>query len=59
MYNIIDFIAEVSGIADIMIIFSSSIMLYFTPKMLESEIIKHLGKIKLTTRPNKLVIAQP
>ena len=30
---------------------------FFTPKMLYSELVKHLGKIKLTQRPNKFADA--
>jgi hypothetical protein len=54
----IDLIAEVSGIADLMSVFSAFLIVdFFTPKMLQSKLIRHLGKIKLTQRPNKFIDA--
>ena len=41
-----------------MFVFSAVLIMdFFTPKMLQSELVKHLGKIKLTMRPNKLTDA--
>lgn len=55
VYNVIDLIAEVSGIADILYVFSASVVVnMITMKVLESELVKHMGKIKLLSRPSKL-----
>jgi len=59
VYNVIDLIAEVSGIADIMYVFSSSVVVYLiTLRALESELVKHMGKVRLFSRPSKLKVAQ-
>jgi hypothetical protein len=42
-----------------MYVFSASIMLYFfTPNILQAELIKHIGKVKLFSTPSKLKIAK-
>jgi hypothetical protein len=55
VYNIIDLIAEVSGIADILYVFSSTVVVYLiTMRALKSELVKHMGQVKLLSRPDKL-----
>jgi hypothetical protein len=52
-------VAEVSGIADIMYVFSATVVVYLiSMRALESELVKHMGKVKLFTRPSKIKVAQ-
>jgi hypothetical protein len=54
VYTIVEFLAEVSGIADIFYVLTASFMVsFYTPKMLESERIKLFGKFKLYSKPSK------
>jgi hypothetical protein len=44
VYNLVDMIAEVSGLADILIIFSKAVMaLLFTRRMLQSTLVRSIG----------------
>lgn len=48
MYNIVDLIAEVSGIADIMLVIANFIMTsHFSKRMLDRFIVQHISKVML------------
>jgi hypothetical protein len=52
VYTVIEFISEVSGIADILYVLTAAFMVsFYTPKMLESELVKLSGRIKLYSKP--------
>ena len=54
VYNVIDLIADVSGIADILLVFSTTIMsLLITQRAFETALVQHIGKVYLTKSPKK------
>jgi hypothetical protein len=59
VYNVIDLIAEVSGIADILYVFSASVVVYIiTMNALKSELVQHVSKVILFSRPDKQTLTR-
>lgn len=48
VYNIITLVSEISGFADILIVFVSFVLgLIYTPRMLEAALLRHMGPVEL------------
>jgi hypothetical protein len=48
VYNLVDMIAEVSGLADVLNLTTSSFMaFFFTTRLLNSFLVYHIGKVML------------
>ena len=53
VYNIVDLIADVSGLADILLVFSTLIMTtLYTKRVFDMVVIKHISNIRRSLRPN-------
>jgi hypothetical protein len=59
VYNLVDMIAEVSGLADVLLVFTSSFMtLSFTSQILKSFLVFHIGMVMLKKDQNEQPVDQ-